>query len=519
MARNGRWQGRGVTDILKSVKNIKALRLALLLAVACAAGERADGQAAGAGAPAQMVQLSVVALDSRGQPVGDLTAGDFEISDSGKPQKVAIFRHADGRLQQAPPLAPGEYSNRAAGNLPYATVILLDLLNEAFGARGEASTYLIDGLKSVESSDTLYFYLLTADAKLYPVRGLPGAENEAPAPGGVPWTKDAKPLVEGALSKMFQLRPTATDIGTRVQQTFAALRSLGSMLAGIPGRKNIVWITRGVPISLAVSSQSNIGSGEPLDFTPLLRRLCLILGRFNVAVYPVMQVPPGMGGASDSTGVSGEEGLRQIADWTGGPAKATNSISSTLRQAMNDVRTSYQLGYYPSAANWDGKFHSLRVACARKGVKIQAKTGYYALPDKATDEQEALKVAVMTAFDASEIGLRCTMAPSPMGGSVVRFTLRVDPSDIRITQQGDRFASHLDAQMAGYLPSGEPRLAPANPLNPSWSADELAKAKTDGILWTQDLNPADAGEKIRFLVYDRDSHAIGTLTIPLKKAK
>jgi hypothetical protein len=73
--------------------------------------------------------------------------------------------------------------------------------------------------------------------------------------------------------------------------------------------------------------------------------------------------------------------------------------------------------------------------------------------------------------------------------------------------------------MAGYLPSGEPRLAPANPLNPSWSADELAKAKTDGILWTQDLNPADAGEKIRFLVYDRDSHAIGTLTIPLKKAK
>jgi VWFA-related protein len=500
------------------VKNINALRLAMLLAVACAAGERAAGQAAGTGAPAQAVQLSVVALDSKGQPVGDLTAGDFEISDAGKTQQVALFRHADSKLQQAQPLAPGEFSNRGAANVPYATLVLLDLLNEAFGARGEASAYLIDGLKSVESSDTLYLYLLTADAKLYPVRGLPGTESAAPAPGGVPWTKDAKPLVDGALNKMFQLRPTSTDVGTRIQQTFVALQSLGSMLAGIPGRKNIVWITRGIPIALPPSATA---THEPADFTPLLRRLCLILSRFNVAIYPVMQVPPGMGGSNDSgtAGLSSEEGLRQIADWTGGPAKATNSIASTLRQAMNDVRTSYQIGYYPPEANWDGKFHNLRVTCKRKGVRIQAQTGYYALPEKASDEQEALKVAIMTAFDAAEIGLRCTMTPIPGAGRVVRFTLRVDPSDIRITQQGDKYAAHLDIQMAGYEPNGQPRLAPARPLNPSWSADELAKAKTDGLPWTQDLNPADAGEKIRFLVYDRDSHAIGTLTIPLNTAK
>jgi VWFA-related protein len=502
------------------VQNIKALRIAMLLAAACAAGERADGQAAGAAAPAKAVQLSVVALDSHGQPVGDLTAGDFEIADAGKPQKVEVFRHSESKLQQAPPLAAGEFSNRGAGNAGHVTLILFDLLNETFGARGEASSYLVDGLKSVESGESLYLYVLTADAKLFPVRALPSAGDEAPASGGVPWTKDARKLVDGALTRMFQLRPTAIDIGTRVRLTYGALESVGRMLAGIPGRKDVVWITRGVPISVPAA---NTASHEPVDFGPLLRRLCLILDRFNVAVYPVMQVPPGMGGVDDSegAGVNSEEGLRQIADWTGGPAKATNAIPSTVRQAMNDARTSYQIGYYPPPANWDGKFHNLRVTCARKGVRIQAQTGYYALPDKASDEQEALNLAAATAFDASEIGLRCAMTPSPQGGTVMRFRLGIDPADIRIAEQGDRYAGHLDMRMVGYVAGADPQVSGVSPLNLSWTADELAKAKTEGFVWNPpiDINVRETAEKLRFLVYDRDSHAIGSLTVPLKKAK
>ena len=500
------------------MKGIQVLRFATLLAVACAAGERANGQEAGAAAPARMVQLSVVAFDKSGQPVGDLTAADFEIADAGRPQKVAVFRHSDAKLTQAAPLGPLEFSNRAAANLPHATLVLFDLLNETFGARGEASSFLVDGLKSVESGDTLFLYLLTADGKLYPVRGLPLADSPAADSGAASWTKDARTLVDGALNKMFQLRPTATDIGTRVRQTYGALESVGRMLAGIPGRKSIVWITRGVPIGLPPAFTT---SHEPVDFTPLLRRSCLILNRANVAVYPVMQVPPGMGAVdeSSSAGVSNEEGLRQMAELTGGPSKTTNSISAVVRQAMNDVRTGYQVGYYPPVANWDGKFHSLHIACARKGVRIQAQTGYYAFPERVSSEQEAVTASVKTMFDASEIGLRCTMSPSPSGGSAVRFALRIDLADLRIAQQGDRYTAHLHVQMAGYGPGGEPHLAPVAPLDLSWSAEELAKARTDGLVWNQDLNPADAGEKLRFLVYDRESHALGTLTVPLRKAQ
>ena len=521
-AGSSKWPGRSVAiaDILGIVSGIGVLRIATLAAVACAAGERADGQAAGHETAAKAVQLSVVAVDNHGQPVGDLTAADFEIADAGKPEKIAIFRHSESVLQQAAPLAPGEFSNRAAANVPHATLVLFDLLNLNFSARSEAGSYLVEGLKSLESSDGLYLYLLTAEGKLVPVHPLPGAEDTAPASGGVPWTKDAKTLVEGALSKAFQLRPTFVDIGMRVRATYAALQSTASLMAGIPGRKDIVWVTRGVPISLPATVTIN---HEPLDFAPILRKLCLMLDRVNVAVYPVMQIPPGMGGQgadeAEFGGVSSEETLQQFAELTGGSTKSTNPIGTVVRQAMSDVRTSYQLGYYPPAENWDGKFHKLRVTCTRKGVRVQAKTGYYALPEQASDEQEALDAAVGPAYDASEIGLRCTMSPSAKGGGVMHFTLRIDPANVRIAQQGDRYTGRLDLQMVGYLSSGAPQRSAIAPLNLSWSAQELEQARKDGLVWNQDISVGTAAEKVRFLVFDRNSHAIGTLTIPLKPAK
>jgi hypothetical protein len=105
----------------------------------------------------RLVQLNVVALDSHGQPVGDLTAADFHITDAGKKQEVSLFRHSESKLQQPIPLRPGEFSNRTADNVPHATLILFDLFNEGFGARGAAENYLVHGLQSLESDSYLIF--------------------------------------------------------------------------------------------------------------------------------------------------------------------------------------------------------------------------------------------------------------------------------------------------------------------------------------------------------------------------
>ena len=45
---------------------------------------------------------------------------------------------------------------------------------------------------------------------------------------------------------------------------------------------------------------------------------------------------------------------------------------------MNDLHFFYQIGYNVPPDNWNDKFHKLRVTTTRKGVRIQAKTGYCA---------------------------------------------------------------------------------------------------------------------------------------------
>jgi hypothetical protein len=85
----------------------------------------------------RLVDLSVVAVNSRGQPVTDLTKDELQVVDAGKRQQVAFFRHSDGKLPQTPTLGPGEVSNPGRANAPHVTLVLFDLLNQRFDTRAQ----------------------------------------------------------------------------------------------------------------------------------------------------------------------------------------------------------------------------------------------------------------------------------------------------------------------------------------------------------------------------------------------
>ena len=54
-----------------------------------------------------------------------------------------------------------------------------------------------------------------------------------------------------------------------------------------------------------------------------------------------------------------------------------------------------------------------------------------------------------------------------------------------------------------------------------WLAEGEAKGKTEGLLWNPgiDVDVRENAERVRFLVFDPETHALGTVTIPVKKAK
>jgi len=469
---------------------------------------------------AQMVDLNVVALDNHGQPVVDLTSDEFRVTDNGKPQTIAFFRHRDSALAAVPALAPNEFSNRGGANVPRATLILFDLLNERFGTRGFTANQLVHDLESLESADYVYLYCLTLDGRLFPVHGLPGPEDEPAPAGSAPWTRQIKPLLDKAMRTLATVRPIDDfDPSYRVQLTYAALNSVAVELSRVPGRKSLVWLTDGIPIELGPNRSD---TGDFVDFTPLLRRMSEAFDRSGVAIYPVRQVllgsPAGMGGPG-TTGLGSIDTLDQFAQLTGGRSDAGKDIGAAVRQAITDMRTSYQIGYYPPVGNWDNKSHKLRVTSTRKGVRIQAKTSYYAWEEPpGARSVQAIDSATSASFDAAEIGLRATLSRNPKGGNAVRLDAHIDAHDVALVHAGDAYNGELQIAIVGYAPGAEPNRVPITPLDLHLSVQDYDKALQHGISFVQDIAVPEDTKTVRLIVFDRGSDAIGSVTMPLPVA-
>jgi VWFA-related protein len=462
--------------------------------------------------PPKLVKLSVIATDNRGRPVDDLTASDFRITDAGKPQSLTLFRHRDNQRQQTLRLEPGEFSNRTSANIPHATLVLFDLLNNSFAERGAAQANLIRGLQSLDSAENLYLYLLTLDGRLEAVHAMSGPAGTAAAlAGAAPWTRDSK-AIEQAINRIVGLRRTEININARVRMTYRLLEDVAGLLAGVPGRKNIVWITHGVPISLG--AQGTIGVSEPVDYRPQLQRLTATLDRIGVSIYAVQPTPPGMTLDGSLAGTGSEETLQRFAELTGGTVKSSGDIGAVVRQAMNDVRTGYLLGYTPPLDSWDGKFHKLNITAARKGVRLQFKAGYVALKDAVNDERETLEAALTSSFDAAEIGVQAKLAPES-GGNTMRLQCRIDPADIQFTQTGAQFTAHIALQGEGIRANGDMEQTPIMPLDINLNAEQRAGVFLKGIEFAKVIPVNAAWTRVRLSVLDRGTHAVGSVTIPL----
>ncbi len=461
----------------------------------------------------QMVNLNLVALDSHGQPVPDLRAEDLRITDNGKAQTVALFRRRMNTAAEAFPAVPNGFTNRSSENIPGATLILFDLMNETLFTRGTAASELEKVLVSVDSPDHLYLYLVRLDGQLYPVHGLPGPEDRPAVAGAPPWTREAKPLLEKALRETPVSRPMEQrheSVG-RVQLAFRALDAIATELARVPGYKSIVWVTDGIPIELG---PQDTGTGHGMDFTPLIRQMSEAMNRSQVAIYPVRQVMLGStNNVNRDNGEASISTLNLFAALTGGRPDAGKDIGAALKQALTDMRTSYQVGYYPPDMNWDHKLHKLKVTTTRKGVTIRSRTAYYAWHDpRGARGEQAVNSVSRSAFDAAEIGLAGSLSRVPGG---FRLDARIDARDVALIPAGGYYDGHLVVAILGYAQGALSQPRRLVPLDIHLSAAAYDRARELGLPYIKDLTFYNLVQVLRVIVFDRGTEAVGSLTIPL----
>jgi VWFA-related protein len=237
-------------------------------------------------------------------------------------------------------------------------VILFDLLNANLANRGYGQKEIIEALKRVESGESVYLYLLTPTGNLYPVHALPSA-GIAADPEAAGWTQHIEPLLNAAIDGVFGLKPREEMlVNVRIGESYDAIRTLASTMESIPGWKNMIWITNGVPLPW-----SRLGSD---DYAPIFYDLATALDRTNVtlsSVYPGREL-----------GTGNLDTLSQFADLTGGKVYAND-----VEKALSDITTTWRSGYVIqyAAPPADGKFRKVRVGSSRKGIRIHTKQGYY----------------------------------------------------------------------------------------------------------------------------------------------
>jgi VWFA-related protein len=117
----------------------------------------------------RVVQIDVVAKDSHGRIVEDLSKEDFTLKDEGKSRGIQIFAINRGKpvadvIPPVSPLLPNAFSNRVTtvGSASiHATVILLDGINDYFDNYARSRAQVISLIGRLRQDERVAIYVLS----------------------------------------------------------------------------------------------------------------------------------------------------------------------------------------------------------------------------------------------------------------------------------------------------------------------------------------------------------------------
>lgn len=363
------------------------------------------------------VLLDVVATGPDGQPVKGLKASDFAVTESGAPQTIRdLEEHGfapagqSATLPAVPPLPPNTFSNyQPAGNQNTCTVLLLDAMDSPVSAQSYLRQQLIAYLKHLTPGPPIAIFQL--DTQMHLIQGftsdpavlLTAAESKRDMPSV------AKPIQGG---RAFNYR-------VRTDLLQSALQMVGRYLAAFPGRKNLIWFTGQIPMTIF---GSDIGNPFPDTYSLLsddLQPATDVLAMSRVAVYPVdtrglqadpsfsaskaqpLKLDPQMGWATRQ-GLN-HQNLDMLADATGGKAfYNTKDLKQVIGEAIANGSSYYTLAYGTTNTKWRGQFRKIHITVDRPGVHLQYRNGYFAWDP---EHEQANEVAGATVAPTGAVDL------------------------------------------------------------------------------------------------------------------
>ena len=537
----------------------------------------------------RLVTVDVVVTDKKGQPVTGLKAENFTLEENGKRQKVSIFVPPGVMNKTAATpasLPPGVLSNHPENVGPSTgvpTVLLLDVCNSPFKdqtyARSQMLKYvaeqgqgghplavltLTDRVRVLQEFTSDPQVLKTAIQNLRPKEqilqsGGPVMESHGVAFGDrggnaiALQIQAAQQLLQG-----FADIQVGYDLQRRTEITIEAMKTLARMLGGLPGRKNVVWLTASLPFDL-IPEDRNVTDAELLADLPgtgrqrsvsvnaggayasearqlhgqAIKEAEVELANTNIAIYPV-DLTGLMSGMESSatqqgsvyndtavtdrviTGLSAQqqsqETMREVAIQTGGKAYMNqNEIKDGITLAVSDEKASYTLGYYPENKKWDGKMRSLKVKVDQGDTQLRYRKGFFALDPaqdkKANPEQDVASLLELGA-PATQVSFMAQAKPTDPGKMRVVFLVDAHTLSAEEVSGGKKVNVNLYARL--YSSSGKDLGTRSLKVDHTFDAATYQQLLDKGLMVPLDMDVPAGGQYLRLAVLDNKTGLIGT---------
>jgi len=534
-----------------------------------------------------MVLVDVVVTDKQGKAVTGLHPEDFVVEENGKAQKIASLTTPAENAPAAPALPPGIYSNKPQYRSTGApiTVMLLDALNTSFTDQAYARRQMLAFVKeNFKPADRMAVFTLTGplgvlqdftgdpqtlytalaqfrpQTQRFTSSTQPAISNEAgPATtGSVIASLDASSLppsdsgsdasalrgggggssaaiaaAQLALAS-FEGAQVAYAKDQRAVLTLNALGSLARILGGLPGRKNLIWVTGDLPFPFIpedrVMSDAELAEDLPsmdtrrveehsagnyaatfrASHAEEIRETASHLASAQVAVYPV-----DARGLSISTEVDSQETMREMARETGGRAYVNqNEIKVGVERAFEDESAAYTIGYYPENKKNDGKYRQIKVKVKRDGVELHNRRGYYAIDptqNKGYNSQQEVASALGDIVPSTMVGFTAQVKP-PSANSVpgkIGVTYLVDASTLSAEDASG--GKHLNVVFFAtiYSPAGKIVANASQKVDQTFDANVYQQIVQKGLMLHMDLDPQPG--QLRLAVQDVRTGMVGTI--------
>jgi VWFA-related protein len=350
--------------------------------------------------------------------------------------------------------------------------------------------------------------------------------------------------------------------GSRALFTLTVAGNVIDSMRSLPGRKNMVLFSGGLPIFESNQSQVSI-DGAPITIQEtsslstgvnyLLRLLTDRASRAGVAINtmdvrglkasrgvssftdPGNEAKSGLGrfdsgGATfgrapdlaifDNTGLdtlTGHQGLEALSDATGGVSVAnTNDFGEGIDRIV--ARSSYYVLAYKPTEPFDGKFHKLQIKVGRPGAKVYTRVGYVAKADaseKAATKEQAIIRAAMAPLAKREVDVSGAIQYRfvPQNRAVVDVNLHIDAAKLDIKQASDgKYQTALD--VVGFVIDrfGRTEAGFSETLSASLTPDEYKRAVANGIGYMGRVELTPGSYQLRVAVRETATGRLGTLS-------